>query len=232
MSFSLLAQDKVLIYIRDDVYQDYLTFLNGRDVHTIDQYSGDAIRRDVVDLILAQQALKLGGFSYQIIFAPGKVNYRNKKLLSDGLLLLSLDTYWLSDAEEIAEHVHISPPIIRKGEYLAGLYTAPNNKKALSVKSVDELKNFTIVSTPEWQTDWKTVNALPFKEIVKEDEWVSMARMVFIQWVDFILMPFHSSKNREFYFNNQRLIPVPNIAVLLDDSRHFVISKKLSLIHI
>ena len=52
------------IYIRDDVYEDYTTFVNNRDVLQITDFSGQAIRRDVVDMIIAQQALSLGGFDY------------------------------------------------------------------------------------------------------------------------------------------------------------------------
>ena len=52
-----------------------------------------------------------------------------------------------------------------------------------------------------------------------------MVRMVDIQWVDFILMPFNSTPDRSFTMNKVHLIPVKNIGVVLKDSRHFVISK-------
>ena len=53
-----------------------------------------------------------------------------------------------------------------------------------------------------------------------------MVRMVDIQWIDFILMPFNSTPDQSFVMNKVHLVPVKNIGVVLKDSRHFVISKK------
>jgi hypothetical protein len=53
-----------------------------------------------------------------------------------------------------------------------------------------------------------------------------MVRMVNIQWVDFILMPFNSTPDKSFTMDKIHLIPVNGIGVILKDSRHFVISKK------
>ena len=58
-----LGKNQVQMFLRDDVYQDYTTFLAGRDPLEIKSFSGHKIRRDVVDMIIAQQALKLGGFN-------------------------------------------------------------------------------------------------------------------------------------------------------------------------
>lgn len=219
------SNDSILIYIRDDVYEDYLEFVADREITSITNFTGKTIRRDVVDMIIAQQALKLGGFNYEFSYAPGKVNFRNTKLLEIGKLLISFDSYWLSDAEPLAENVFISSPVIRRGEYIAGIYTSPNNKAMLAVQQLEDLANFTAVSTPKWRTDWRTLQQLPLKELVRDDEWLSMARMVNIGWVDFMLMPFHSTPDQVFTLDNIKLMPVPNVAVVMDDSRHFVISK-------
>ncbi len=90
--------DSVLVYIRDDVYIDYLQFVDDRDINLIDNFSGENIRRDVVDMIIAQQALKLGGFKHSFTYASGKVNFRNTKLLQNGQSLISFDSYWQKDA--------------------------------------------------------------------------------------------------------------------------------------
>jgi hypothetical protein len=125
----LATENSVLIYIRDDVYIDYQEFLAGRDVTVINNFSGKSIRRDVVDMIIAQQALKLGGFKHNFTYAPGKVNFRNTQMLQNGELLLSFDSYWKKDATPLSESIYISDEVIRKGEYIAGIYTSPNNKK-------------------------------------------------------------------------------------------------------
>jgi hypothetical protein len=219
------AFEAVTIYIRDDVYEDYQSFVGNREVSSIDNFDGKSVRRDVIDMIIAQQALKLGGFNHKFIYIPGKLNFRNTKMLQKGNLLISFDSYWLEDAKLIEKDVYISEPVIRRGEYVAGFYTSKNNTKALALSSTEQLKNFTAVSTPKWITDWNTITGLPLKEVIREDEWLSMARMVDIGWVDFIFMPFHGSDDKSFKLESIELVPVPNIAIELKGSRHFVISK-------
>ncbi|WP_353518212.1 hypothetical protein [Thalassotalea sp. SU-HH00458] len=218
--------EKVTIFIRDDVFYDYEKFVDGRDILSIKNFSGKTIRRDVVDMIIAQQALKIGGFKHTFEYIPGKLNFRNTKLLEEGKLLISFDSYWLSDAKKLVNDVHISLPLINKGEYIAGIYTNPNNKAVLEIKSLEDLAQFTAVSTPRWATDWKTLQALPLKDLIHEDEWLSQARMVNLGWIDFMLMAFHSTKDQSFTMNKIHLVPVKNIGIELKDSRHYVISKK------
>ena len=217
--------DDILIYIRDDVYEDYQQFVANRDVLAIKDFSGKTVRRDVVDMIIAQQALKLGGFNHSFRYASGKVNFRNTKMLQEGKLLISFDSYWHQDAQAIADKVFISEPVIRLGEYVAGIYTSPKNHAVLATKTLDDLQKFTAISTPLWRTDWQTLQALPLKELIQENSWLSMARMVNIQWVDFLLMPFNATEDQSFTMDKIRLVPVKNIAIVLKDSRHFVISK-------
>jgi len=225
-SLQIAYADEILIYIRDDVYEDYLKFIDGREVTSIKNFSGKTIRRDVVDMIIAQQALNLGGFEHTFVYAPGKLNFRNTKMLQMGRLLISFDSYWLLDAKALNDDVFISSPVIRNGEYVAGIYTSPLNKKVLSIDSLAQLSQLTSVSTPKWRTDWKTLQELPLKELIREDEWLSMARMVNLQWIDFLLMPFNSAPDQSFTLDKITLVPVKNIGVVLRDSRHFVISNK------
>lgn len=219
------TENSVLIYIRDDVFIDYQEFVAGRDVTVINNFSGKNIRRDVVDMIIAQQALKLGGFKHSFTYAPGKVNFRNTQMLQNGELLLSFDSYWKKDAIPLADSIYISEEVIRNGEYVAGIYTSPKNKKTLSVKKRTDLADLTAVSTPKWRTDWQTLQELSLKDIVVQDSWLSMVRMVNLQWIDFILMPFNSTPDKSFTMDKIHLVPVEGIAIALRDSRHFVISK-------
>ncbi len=224
-SAAIKTSNEITIYIRDDVYKDYQAFVGDRNVLAIKDFSGKTIRRDVVDMIIAQQALKLGGFQHPFRYASGKVNFRNTKMLRDGYLLISFDSYWYNDAKNLTEYLYISDEVIRKGEYIAGIYTSPMNTKVLKIKSLNDLKTLTAVSTPKWQTDWQTLQSLPLKELILEHEWLSMARMVNMQWIDFLLMPFHSSPDQSFTMNKINLVPVKGVGIELYDSRHFVISK-------
>lgn len=217
--------EEIPVYIRDDVYEDYLKFLDGRPVLSIVEFRGNTMRRDVADMVLLQQALALGGFTKNFYYQPGKFNFRNTKMLENGDSLLSFDTYWLNDAKALSGKVYISEPVVRRGEYLAGIYTSPENKAVLQVQTLDDLRTFTAVSTPKWRTDWETMQALPLKELIREDEWLSQARMVHMRWVDFMLMPFFHDEHGLYQLEQIRLQVVPGVAILLNDSRHFVISK-------
>ena len=226
MASELSKVDKPIdIYIRDDVYHDYIQFLAGRPPQNITDFSGQFIRRDVVDMIIAQQALHLGGFDRTFNYQVGKINFRNTKLLEQGKLLISFDTYWYEDAKSLAAKIHISDAVIRKGEYFAGIFASPKNKKVFNLHNLSDFNQLSSVSTPRWRTDWKTLSQLPLKDLVEENEWLSQVRMVSMQWVDFMLMPLMPQVNNQYVLEDIQLTAVPNVLVLLDDSRHFVISK-------
>ena len=220
-----LGMNKIQIYVRDDVYIDYKRFLNGRNVSEITDFSGEYIRRDVVDMILAQQALALGGFKKQFEYHTGNVNFRNTKLLEQGKLLLSMDSYWLEDAKAMSNSVYMSKALIKRGEYYAGLFHSPDNQKMLKLQSYQQLKDYTSVSTPRWRTDWETLHSLPLQKLFVEHEWVSQARMVSTMWADFMLMPLMPSLNNEFNLEGIKLVAHPRLVMLLDSSRHLVVSK-------
>ncbi|WP_105167391.1 hypothetical protein [Pseudoalteromonas sp. T1lg23B] len=217
--------ESVQMYIRDDVFADYQRFLKGRSPLDVDDFSGGYIRRDVVDMVLIQKALLLGGFDKKFTYQTGNVNFRNTKLLEQGKLLLSFDSYWLADARPLEQHVYISEAVIRHGEYYAGIFYAPDNHQVLNLSHWDELKTLSAVSTPRWRTDWSTLQQLPLKNHVIEHEWVAQARMVSMKWVDFMLMPLMPSKNNEYKLEGIHLVAHPKWVVLLDGSRHFVVSK-------
>ena len=122
--------------------------------------------------------------------------------------------------------MYISDELIRKGEYFAGIFTSPNNKKVFQLQHLSDFNQLTSVSTPRWRTDWKTLSQLPLKDLVAEDEWLSQVRMVSMQWIDFMLMPLMPQMGNQYVLEDIVLQAVPNVLILLDDSRHFVISKR------
>ena len=226
LSATITSNANTQIYIRDDVLENYLSFVADRDVLTIEDFRSEFIRRDVVDMVIVQQALALGGFNTAFSYLPGRVNFRNTRLLEQGRLLLSFDSYWLSDAETMQDDIYISAAVIRQGEYHAGLFASPDHPTMFELKNINELSEYTAVSTPRWRTDWATLERLPLKALIREDEWVSQANMVSKMLVDFIMMPFNSNGEPYYQLETIKLKHIPNTALLLNDSRHFVVSKK------
>ena len=128
-------------FIRDDVYSDYLAFVAGRNVYQITSFEGYRMRRDVVDMVLALQALKLGGFNKSFNYQVGKVTLRNTNILERGKQLISFDTYWHTDAMKMSKHAYISSPTFDKGEYLAGVFAHPSNRKVFEIDKLDDFIN-------------------------------------------------------------------------------------------
>jgi hypothetical protein len=217
---------QLTIVINEDVYRDYLCLLNNQDVLSVQEYSGECSRREVVEIILVQQMLALGGFEYQFILDPEYYNMRERKLLEKGILLISVDSVWQSEAMSMSEHVYISPPLIRKEEYQVGFYAAVDNETALASSSIEELKRLSIVSNRNWTVDWKYLNKAGFKKIEHEEEWMSQAALVNKHLVDLMLIPFSNKDDFSYKIKNIELKPIPNFKFSLYESRHVVISKK------
>ena len=219
------SENSIDMYIRDDVYVDYKAFLAGRDVYKVESFSGYRMRRDVVDMVLALQALKLGGFDKTFNYQVGKVTLRNTNILETGKQLLSFDTYWLADANKIAKSAFISDPIFEKGEYLAGVFAHPENSKVFEINKLEDFSKFSSISTPRWHADWETLQSLKLKKLYQDDEWLQQIRAVDKHWADFVLLPFMPAVNNHYTLHSLELKAVPGIALTFNDSRHFVVSK-------
>ncbi|WP_197061209.1 hypothetical protein [Colwellia psychrerythraea] len=217
---------KIPITIETDIYQLAQKKIAEHEVLDIKDFSGPNLPRDVVEFILIQQALALGGSKLEFSFTVGNYDARNIKLLQSGLLLINFDSMWLSQISSFSEEVYISDAIIRKGEYWAGLYTALDNKMALETKSLIDLQSLSVVSNKNWYVDWKTLTQLNIKTLIHDEEWLSMAKLVSMQWVDVMLAPFTESYPFSYQGDGYRIIAINGIKVALNDSRHFVISKK------
>ena len=211
---------KIIITMQDDVYKDYLCLLNGRSPLEVTDYSGKCSRRDVVEIVLFQQVLALGGLSANFTFVGGNHSLRNKRLLETGFLLGSVDTFWLQDAKE-TDFLLISKPMILAGEYTAGIFTTKKNMHLLASKSLKDLQQFTGVSSKNWTADWAAMQGLGLKKLVDEPIWSAQISLVKKGFVDFMLAPL----NVNFKEQEWDLVAVPKLAVLLNDSRHFVFSK-------
>lgn len=228
---SLAAEDSldastVKITIEKDIYQYAVKLLNGKTVDNITQFTHSHCQRDVIDFILVQRAIKLGGLNIKFSFELGNYDARNIKLIDAGLLLVGFDTIWHEEAKLVANNVYISDPIVRHGEYFAGVFTASKNVEFMSTKIQTDLSQVSIVSSQYWHADWKTINALSPKHLVDESDWIVMAKMVSRGWVDVMLVPFTNSQPFEYSGHGYSIAAIPNIKVALQDSRHFVVSKK------
>ena len=217
---------KVEITIESDIYHYAQAIIQDRPIASITNFKHKTVQRDVVEFILIQQALLLGGLELEFEFKLGNYDARNILLLEKGLLLMSFDSVWLSQATAMSDAVYISEPVITKGQYMAGLFTAKGNEALHNVAQQQHLHDVSIVSSHDWPVDWQTLQTLKPKSLLHESDWISMAKMVSRGWVDAMLVPFNTSFPFEYTGDGYHLVAVPNIKVALNDSRHFLVSKK------
>ena len=208
-----------------DVLADYQLFLAQRDPLTITDFSGRHSRRDVVELVLVQQALQRGGCRQQVRFISGPTYLRILAELASGRAALSATTVWKHDLDQRAPALRPSLATVQQGQFSVGIYTATGNSKALAVDSRQALQQLTAVSNKNWVSDWQTLSALGLKDLFHNQQWLSMVRMVAAQRVDILLAPFQTSTDLALQVDDIRLLPIPRVKVQLQGSRHFAISR-------
>ncbi len=217
--------ERIEVQIERTVLDDYRRFVAGRDPLHIKDFSGLGSRREVAEMLLAQQAIALGGLKLQFRFLPSDESVRSPRLLQSGAQLMTFDTVWGSAMQRLGSDIWLSQPVLKRGDYVAAVLTSPNNQKVLAVRNWQDFAGLTAVSSVAFETDWRTLQQLPLREIRDEYAWSSMALLVSKGWVDFMLAPFKAQRPFGYKANQIELVAVEGIKVLLDDSRHFAVSR-------
>lgn len=226
------------LWVSEETYLDYLETLGDRSPLAIDYYGGEHSRREVVELILLQQALHLGGYRQEIEIKHQYLSYR--RLLSEvakGGFTINASSAWGHSVRD-NPNVVMSAPIIRRGEYEAGIYTSPVNTKALATKNLEQLRRLSAVTNRGYEVDWKTLQELGVQEIHHTVNWSNMVKMVASQRADFMLMGFRNTEDLSLeykvyetldyskYLHALKLVPVPGVKLYLDGTRHYLLNRE------
>jgi len=222
---SLFAKE-IVISIERDILEMSNRYLDGKSISEFEDFTSPYCQRDIVEFIVVQKALYEGGFKHRFHFEPGNFDARNTRLLLSGDLLLSFDTLWSNFALEHQDKLFVSDPVIRKGEFVAGVFVSVKNAKKLKVKTLEDFKQLSLVSSSDWHVDWLTLTAIKPRQLIDEEDWVSMAKLVSKGWVDAMLVSFNNTE--PFYYKGPayKIVALEGVKVALDDSRHFVVSKR------
>ncbi|MCP4324261.1 MAG: hypothetical protein GY787_20870 [Alteromonadales bacterium] len=218
-------REELIIVIPNDVKRDYDLFLAGRDPLGINEYGGLGSRRDVIEVVLIQQALALGGITDPIRFIVTSSHARIIKQVHSGKAVMSGNSIWY-DLLNDRDLLYVSESIIENGQFEAGIYTILENQKALSAKTLLDVRSLTAVSSKAWIIDWQTLNAMEMSSLINTVKWSSMVKMVAKGRADFLLAPFQPSTDMSFTPEGIHLVPVPNIKIGLQGTRHFAVSKR------
>lgn len=219
-----LHAEPAAVIAPSDVWRDYRMLLGQRDPLTLTQFRGMGTRRDVVELVLVQQALRLGGWREGIRPVEATAYSRILREIADGRALVSGTTAWRADLAPLGAEVYISRALIGPGQSVAGFYTVPGNVRALAARNLDEVRQLRAVSNRQWRADWEVLSRLGLQELYDVAAWPSMVAMLAAGRADVVLAPFQPGNTMQFKTGGVTLVPVPNIKVSLPGSRHFAVS--------
>ncbi|GGP20419.1 hypothetical protein [Silvimonas iriomotensis] len=223
------AAEPITILTQQDVYNDYQRFVGKRNPLTLTHFGGEGSRRDVVELVLVQQALAQGGLSRPVKLVKVDNNSdsytRYLKEILSGNATMGGNSAWQVDLKSIDDKVYISSPLIRSGEFEAGLYTSPDNKKALAARSIEEVRGLTAVVADSWKPDVATLESLKLKQLLQTQSWDSMVGMVEKGRADVLLAPFQPTPDMSLKLGDYTLVPIPQVKVGLAGSRHLFVSR-------
>lgn len=229
-SYDALASGKIKAAVLKDenFHERYIEALGGRNALEIDVFtpSSHGSHLEIVEMIILQQALHIGGLEESVIFEPHEIaNLGEIASIVDGSILMYGRSMWMQTSADYQGSLYISEPVIEYGHFEAGLYfnTQASNLEQTSYAELEELK---VVSNPRWNADWRALRNSPMSVQNFIGPWENMLAMVDAKIVDVMLINFSVSRDLDLIFGGKRYRPIKGLKVVLPDSRHFVVSKK------
>src|SRR5690606_28060614 len=198
----------------------------GRPIAEINYYGGPGSRRDVIEMVLLQQALLRGGFTDPLTFRNEQTYLRTLRQIADGRFIASGSLVWYSDVLDSPDLFHISQPIVEEGKFIVGIYVSPDNQQAQKTRNLNDLRALRAVTSTQWEADVTLLKSLGIKQVYHTDDWVHIVRMLNVGRADFTLAPFQPSHQMEIQMEEMTLVPIKGIKVLLPGSRHWAVSRK------
>lgn len=215
----------VFIAVNEDILPDYRKFVNNRPLESIDYYGGPGSRRDVIELVLLQQALILGGFKTPWAISSEQSYLRTLRNIADGKALTSGGTAWNSDIQPLEHELWTSSPTIKEGEFQVGIYGLASNPKLKHIRRQIDITKLSAVTSTQWRADNSALQNLGVERIIYSNTWFNMLRMLEAKRADFTLAPFQPGANMAIILDGEPIVPAPGVKVVLPGSRHWPVSK-------
>jgi len=223
---TVMAQEAVLpVAVLAEALTRYQTILKEKGVSAeeITDLKSPLANRQVADLVILQQALIAGGLRAHFAFIPVPNAVRGRESVRSGLAVLSGEDLF---SMAFTDDVFMSPPVIPNGAFVKGVYGLPDNAALQAVRTLDDLKKLSAVSSSEWKADWKTLKEIAPARLISVAQHQSMFKVVQYRNIDFTLYEFPATSDLSQIVDGIRLVPVPGVKVVLRDSRHFMISRR------
>lgn len=179
--------------------------------------------RTTLEFFILCRAVRLGGIEATYSFKNYPNSARTRVELKKGTVMIMVDFPWGDFAND--ESLYKSTAVLPVGSFVKGLYTRPDHKAVLSVKSLEELRKFRAASSRNWLYDWEALERMGVPK-VSVPEYVQMGMLVLHGRADYFVGEFPGADDLSQYINGKKFIPVPGLKVVLPGSRHVALSKK------
>lgn len=202
-------------------------FVGARDVRQIRDFSSPELDSvGPVEHVIFRKALLLGGLDarFEDAIVPNSVRAREETALCE--VTGGGTAHWHPYYPRLADAAYESSPVIAQGVYEKGLYTTRDKALSLNIRSIDDLRRLTAVTSTSWVIDWATLQALPLMALYSGANRTAQFRMVAGGRADFTLQDFSAAPDMAIEDQGIRLYPVPGVKIALRGSRHYFICRK------
>jgi len=193
------------------------------DVCAQDDFFSDKWLRTAMEFVIVCRAIRLGGLEAAYVIHNFPNSARARRELLKGTTAIMVDLPWGDFARQ--EGLYHSDPVLRIGDFAKGVYTRPDHAELLQVKTLQELRKFTAVSSKTWLYDWAALERMGI-QTHSVATYSLMGTMVEGGRVDFLVGEFPGAEDLSQYISGFRFVPVPGIKIALPGSRHVAISKQ------
>lgn len=212
----------VTIAVSPHIQETYQLWTRQQDCWRVESYSAEHSSRGALELILLCKALYLSGIDFKFEFYPSP-NYTRSLYLADRRQVhLPGETIWRDEIDE--SKYHVTAPMIDVGEMKKGIFTIPGHPLLTSPSTAKDLRNKIGISLKHWHHDWQVLNQLT-KLTMSAPSSLAVHKMIGKGRADFTLGEFNPQM--EIELEQIKLVPVPNMYVSLQQSRHFIVRKGL-----
>ncbi len=220
------GEGRFVVAVPTDVLEDCRKFLRGRDPQSVTDFGGPFTRRDVVEVVLLQQALRRGGWNQRVELEALPNVARILREIEWAHAACSGTSFWREDIPAASTSFYFSDATVEMGQFEAGLYTVATNQRAMAAQSLADVQRLTALSNRGWIVDWRTLEQLGVVHLQHVGQWPAMPKMVAGGRADFLLAPFQASADLSLTVDAIRLVPIPKLKIGLRGTRHFLVSRR------
>lgn len=205
----------------------YLRFMSGKQItDKINYKSTDLDTAQALDAVLIAKAITLGGMSADFEFAKIPNSERERAMVLAGDVTVAGTSQWDWWVDENKDAVYKSDVVVANGSFEKGLYTTQERAGAMAITAQADLANLSCVSNKSWRVDWDTLSRVGFKSVQSAPNTEAMFKMVQGAHADMTVQSFSGLPDMSITVSGITLYPIKGWKVLLNGSRHYVVSKK------